>query len=141
MNLGQRQGCLTSPFLLLRSIVPDALSTLPSGICFLASARFHLSQITTSSFSFKIEITIFNKWNASTCVPQVMSLCRNSLFSPRYWCCWLQGRKPVVKSASRLAGCCCLGQPQYSQMPEHGGNLKTATLEWVPGGRGRMSRV
>lgn len=93
MNLEQRQGCLISPFLLLRSAVPDTMSTLPSGIYFLASARFHLPQITTSSFGFKIEITIFNKWNASTCVPQVMSLCRNSLFPPRYWCCWLQGGK------------------------------------------------
>lgn len=45
-----------------------------------ASARFHLSKITASSFNSKIEVTIFNKWNASTSVPQVMSLCRNNLF-------------------------------------------------------------
>lgn len=48
--------------------------------CFLASAGFHLSQITAGYFSFKIEITIFNKWRALTCVQQVMSLCKNSLF-------------------------------------------------------------
>lgn len=52
----------------------------PSGMYFLASAGFHLSKITASSFSFKIEITIFNKRSAFTRVPQVMSLCKNSLF-------------------------------------------------------------
>lgn len=118
------------------------MSTLPSGEYSLASAWFHLPKITASSFSFKIEITIFNKRNASTCVPQVISLCRNSLFFSALGIGALgYGREgAIVKSSRRLDGC-YPGQRQCTLMPGHGGNLKTATLEWVPGGRGKVSRA
>ena len=45
-------------------------------------------------------------------------------------------RGAIVKSSHLLDGC-YLGQLQCTLQPGHGGNLKIATLEWVPGGRGK----
>lgn len=52
----------------------------PLDMCLLASAGGHLSKIIASSLSFRIEITIFNKWSSLTCVQHVISLGKNSLF-------------------------------------------------------------
>lgn len=75
---------------------------------FLASAGSHLSKIAASFFSFKIEITIFNKWRALTCVPQVTSLYKNSLFLLSIDAVGTEN-KIVVQAFSLLAGH-CLGQ-------------------------------